>query len=138
MIRRFGLVFLFLFSALVLAACGGPKGNEPSNEMHVVTTDFHFTPDSFTVEAGNEISLELKNDGNVKHELVIIKLGMEPTVPWGEDDQEKVYWEHEAEPGETVNVTFTAPEEPGEYLVLCGIEGHLEAGMKGKLTVVGE
>ncbi|WP_185958250.1 plastocyanin/azurin family copper-binding protein [Fodinibius sediminis] len=37
--------------------------------------------------------------------------------------------------GETVEVTFTAPETPGEYVYLCSFPGHFMAGMKGILTV---
>ena len=135
--QRIGLVTLFVLFLIALQACA-PTAAEATNEINVVTTDFHFTPDKFTVQAGDEVTLNMKNDGKVKHEFVIIKLGMEPTIPWGEDDQEKVFWEHEAEPGTTITEKFTAPTEPGEYIVLCGIQGHLEADMKGKLVVVAE
>jgi azurin len=37
--------------------------------------------------------------------------------------------------GETTEVTFTAPEEPGEYEYICTFTGHFSAGMKGILTV---
>lgn len=39
--------------------------------------------------------------------------------------------------GETVEVTFTAPEEPGDYEFLCSFPGHYSAGMKGFLKVEG-
>jgi azurin len=37
--------------------------------------------------------------------------------------------------GETVEVTFTAPEKPGEYTYVCTFPGHFLGGMKGTLTV---
>ena len=37
--------------------------------------------------------------------------------------------------GETVEVTFTAPTEPGEYTYICSFPGHVSGGMKGTLTV---
>ncbi len=37
--------------------------------------------------------------------------------------------------GETVEVTFDAPKEPGEYLFICTFPGHYAAGMKGTLIV---
>jgi len=37
--------------------------------------------------------------------------------------------------GETVEVTFTAPKEPGEYMYICTFPGHYAAGMKGTLIV---
>jgi azurin len=40
-----------------------------------------------------------------------------------------------AGPGETVEVTFTAPSAPGKYEYICTFPGHYAAGMKGVLTV---
>jgi azurin len=37
--------------------------------------------------------------------------------------------------GETVEVTFNAPKEPGVYTFICSFPGHFIAGMKGTLTV---
>lgn len=37
--------------------------------------------------------------------------------------------------GETVEVTFRAPERPSKYMYLCTFPGHFFAGMKGTLTV---
>jgi azurin len=38
-------------------------------------------------------------------------------------------------PGETVDVTFTAPMRPGTYTYLCSFPGHYMVGMKGELIV---
>ncbi len=37
--------------------------------------------------------------------------------------------------GETVEVTFDAPKQPGVYEFVCTFPGHYAAGMKGTLTV---
>jgi azurin len=37
--------------------------------------------------------------------------------------------------GETTQVTFNAPKEPGVYPFLCSFTGHFLVGMKGTLTV---
>ena len=37
--------------------------------------------------------------------------------------------------GETVEVTFAAPSQPGSYTYLCTFPGHFTAGMKGELIV---
>lgn len=37
--------------------------------------------------------------------------------------------------GETVEVTFNAPERPSKYMYVCTFPGHFFAGMKGTLTV---
>lgn len=38
--------------------------------------------------------------------------------------------------GETTDVTFTVPEDTGEYEYICTFTGHFAAGMKGILNVV--
>ncbi len=131
--RRF-LVLLVTALLLVLSACGG--GQKVSTTFNVTLSDFKFTPDTFVVPAGKEITLNLKNEGEVEHEFVIMKLGTNAGEHFGPEDEDNIYWEEELEKGESKTVTFTAPSEPGEYQVICGIEGHLEAGMVGKLVVV--
>lgn len=37
--------------------------------------------------------------------------------------------------GETVDVTFTAPEKPGRYAYFCSFPGHYALGMRGVLVV---
>ena len=56
----------------------------------------------------------------------------------GEEDEKNIFWEVELMPGESSVETFIAPNQPGEYFVVCGIPGHLEAGMIGKMIVVDE
>lgn len=131
--KKYLLVLLVLLG-LLLAACGGASG--PVTTLNIVMTDFKYEPADATVPAGKEITLNLKNEGNVVHEYVIMKLGQSAGEKFGPEDEDNIYWEVELDPGKSVSVTFTAPTEPGTYEVVCGTEGHLEAGMKGSLTVV--
>lgn len=131
MLRKLFFVLGIAAGLLVLAACGssGPE------KISVTTTDFKFDPMTWTVSAGNEVELTIKNEGALEHEWVLIKKGMEVTMPFDADDEDKVFWEMEAAPGETKTETFTAPSEPGTYTIVCGTAGHLEQGMQGTLTV---
>ncbi len=125
------LVLSFMF---VLTACGG--GGGPSTTFDVTFAEFTFTPTEFTIPAGQEITINAINNGAVLHEFVIMKLGETVGDDFGDEDEGNIYWEVEAEAGDSVTATFTAPAEPGEYQVVCGTEGHFVAGMVGKLTVV--
>lgn len=127
------ILFILLGLTLFLSACGA---GGPSTTINITMTDFHFEPSDFTVPAGQEITINAANNGAVLHEFVIFKLGMDAGEKFGDEDEENIYWEVEVEPGQSSTITFTAPTDPGEYYVTCGIEGHLEAGMSGKLTVV--
>ena len=127
------ILFVLLGMSLFLSACGAAG---PVTTITVTMTDFKFEPMEFTVPAGQEITVNATNNGAVLHEFVIFKLGQTAGEKFGDEDEENIYWEVEVEPGASVAETFTAPTEPGEYSVTCGIEGHLEAGMNGKLIVV--
>lgn len=127
------ILSVLLGLTLLLSACGA---SGPTTTINVTMTDFHFEPSQFTVPAGQEITVNATNNGAVEHEFVIFKLGTDAGVKFGDEDEENIYWEVEVQPGQSVTETFTAPSEPGEYSLTCGIEGHLEAGMNGKLVVV--
>jgi len=124
---------VILVLSLALTSCGA---GGPSTTINVIMTDFHFEPMEFTVPAGQEITVNATNNGAVEHEFVIFKLGTDAGEKFGDEDEDNILWEVEVLPGQSTTETFTAPVEPGEYYVTCGIEGHLEAGMNAKLKVV--
>jgi plastocyanin len=123
------LVFVFL-----LASCGG--GSAASSTINVEFTEFHYTPDTFTIPAGQEITLNGTNNGAVVHEFIIMKLGTSVGDDFGPEDAPNIYWQVSVDPGQKKTVTFTAPADAGEYQVFCGTKGHYAAGMIGKLIVV--
>ena len=129
------LLALSLVLAFVLVSCGG---GGPTTTIDVTFAEFTFTPNAFTIPAGQEITVNAQNTGAVVHELVIMKLGESVGEDFGDEDEGNIFWEVEAEPGKSVSVKFTAPTEPGEYQVVCGTEGHYTAGMSGTLTVVAD
>jgi len=129
------LVAIVFGMSLALAACGG---GGPSTNLSVDMVEFTFTPADFTVPAGQEITLELRNNGAVVHDFIIMNLGAEVGQDFGEEDVPNVYWKAELGPGTSNTYTFTAPSQPGEYQVVCGTPGHYLAGMLAKLTVVAE
>ena len=120
--------------SLMLASCGG-KANSPSTAINVTLIDFQFQPNSFTVPAGKEITFKATNTGTVVHSFVIMNYGSSAGTEFTDEDLPNVYWQVELQPGADVNTTFTAPDQPGEYEVVCHVPGHLQAGMVGKLTV---
>jgi plastocyanin len=113
-----------------LTACGGN-----SNTITVTTTDFKYDPQTWTVSAGQAVTLTFTNKGATEHEWVLLKKGTTVTLPFDADDEDKVFWEIEAQPGGTKTETFTAPSEAGTYTVVCGTPGHLEQGMEATLVV---
>jgi uncharacterized cupredoxin-like copper-binding protein len=120
--------------SLVLAACGG-NSSKPSTKIDVTMTDFQFQPNAFSVPAGQEISFNATNNWGVVHSFVIMKQGQSAGTEFNEEDQPNVYWQVEIQPGGSAKTSFTAPQEPGEYEIVCHVPGHVQAGMVGKLNV---
>lgn len=126
------LIALLSLLLIALTACSsGPETTSISVDM----ADFTFDPANVTVPAGSEVELNLSNSGTLEHEWVIMMFGQEATAPFDDADEAAMYFEAELQPGSEASFTFTAPEEPGEYQLVCGTPGHLEAGMVGTLTV---
>ncbi len=126
-------VWIFVTSIL-LASCG--SASVPTTEIDLIVTDFQFSPNSFTVPAGENITIHLGNSGAVVHSFIIMDSGQTAGSEFGDEDLPNVYWKVEVPPGNDFSATFTAPQEPGEYEFVCSIPGHLQAGVVGRLIVV--
>lgn len=133
--KKYSILFAIVIGLLLaLTACGGG----PSTNLNVDMTEFMYNPTNFTVPAGQDITLELSNNGAVVHDFIIMNLGTEVGQDFGEEDLPNIYWKAELQPGSSNTYTFTAPSQPGEYQVVCGTPGHYLAGMVAKLVVVSE
>jgi uncharacterized cupredoxin-like copper-binding protein len=126
------LIFFTFILALALTACGK---SGPSDKIHFTMTDFAFTPDEFTIQAGKETTVHITHDGTVEHNFIIMKYGTEAGEMFDDADQVNVFWEMDVQPGASKTAVFTAPEQPGTYQIICGMVGHLQSGMVGKLIV---
>ena len=127
------LLILLLLMTLILSAC---TQNGTSNTINVEITDFAFTPNQFSIRAGEQITLHATHNGLVEHDFVIMKLGTDVGGHFDEADLANVYWQVRIQPGESLTATITVPSEPGTYQIVCAMPGHVEAGMIGSLTVV--
>ena len=77
------LFVVLLGLSFILIACGG---GSPSTTINVTFTDFHFTPEAFTVPAGQEITVNANNNGAVIHNFVIMKFGTTVGDSYGPED----------------------------------------------------
>jgi uncharacterized cupredoxin-like copper-binding protein len=125
---RTRLLISMAVTALLIAACGG-GGDSISADAQ----EFEFSPTSWTVDEGAEVTLTLTNNGTEEHEWVILSEEITSEDQFSED---LVIWEMEADPGVSAKDTFTAPAA-GTYQVICALDGHFSSGMEGTLTVEG-
>lgn len=119
----------------ILSIVSVGHGEPFHHTISVTTTDFQFVPNIWTIRSGQKTSLELINNSVQEHEWVLLKEGTKVTLPFNEDDEDKVFWEIEAKSGTTQKGTFTAPWKPGTYTVVCGKPRHIERGMTATLIV---
>ncbi len=127
------LIVVAMLATLVLAACSG-SGSGGGATLDVTLTEFSFTPNAWTVNAGQQVTINIKNTGTVTHDWTIMKTPISGSFT--DADKANEFW---ASPmvsaGQSQTATFTAPATAGTYQVVCTEAGHFEAGMTGTLTV---
>lgn len=129
------LVLLMMVLTLALSACAK---SGPSTKINFTMTDFAFNPSEFTVPAGEDITVKVTHNGTMEHTFIVMKYGTDAGEVFDEEDKSKVYWEVDLQPGDSETVTFKAPDRPGLYQIICGMPGHLQSGMVGKLIVTAQ
>ena len=128
-----------------------PEKTAPHVEIQIasVANEMRFDKMALTVPAGTEVHLTLKNNATMStlpHNWVLVQTGTEASVAAaglkrGEPagyidvfDHDMLAFTPLAKPGETTEVTFTAPSDTGTYPYICTMPGHYML-MKGLLTV---
>ena len=113
--------------------------------------EMRYAVESITAAAGTEVTLILENTATAPamiHNIVLLtsdsaeeatRIGMAAlaageAMDYVPEDEAILAYTPMANPGETVEVTFTAPSEPGSYRFICTYPGHF-ATMQGVLVV---
>ncbi len=148
-IIRFTFAVIFITGVLFQAA--------DAQDVKTVTMegsdDMKFSVTEITAEPGQKIKVELTTISDfpknaMAHNFVLLKAGVDATAVANKSasaaDNEYIapsmtdkIIAHSglAGGGETVTVTFDAPEKPGRYQYICTFPGHYAGGMKGTLIV---
>ena len=126
------LLFLMMIVVWAVSACGK---SGPSTRLSFTMTDFAFDPNEFMVPAGEEITLHVTHHGKMEHNFIIMKYGTDAGDMFDDADRVNIFWEVTLQPGESERFVLNAPEKPGTYQIICGMPGHLQSGMIGKLIV---
>ncbi len=138
---------------ILAAACGGTTpAVDPAmgRVIEIGMTEFKFSPATISLKPGERVTFKLRNSGLLEHEFMA---GLEATpgkgyaLDWIAKAVDGVAPPHthagEVHLGEGVRVsadwmltlTVLVPQENGEYEFGCFVQGHYEAGMKGRLIV---
>jgi plastocyanin len=114
---------------ICLTGCGDDDDEEPARSVTVnpnstleVTGDeYSFDPGRVVVRGAGQLTIRLRNDGELAHNLRIERdgedVGGTPTFPGGQAQSGRVNLEH------------------GNYRMVCTVGDHAELGMTGQLQV---
>jgi len=108
---------LIALAGIVTAACGAATPQLTS--VRVTLTDFQFEPTPIEIPANTKVTLQLTNLGSVEHDITADGLGLHVHVMTSEKRVEQE----------------VGPFKPGTYDIYCGVVGHRESGMIGKIVV---
>lgn len=100
---------------LLLIACSSTP--EPLN-ITLLATDIAYDTDNISAAVGQTVNVEFVNNGALEHNFIIDEFGIDNLL----------------QSGESSTISFTL-EKAGSYEYYCNVAGHLEAGMKGTITV---
>lgn len=142
--KAFSVALLILFSTSYSWGDGVSTSQQPV-EVVVKMTEFKFIPNHFEFKKGTLYKLKIINIGKTKHEFdsprLSNKVFTEKVVVV--DKEGKMIAEIkgkpseiEVAPGQTVEWWFqpvSSQDEEGE--LICDIQGHLEAGMRGTVVI---
>lgn len=117
------------------------------------TDDLKFSVTEITAEPGQEITIKLTTVSDMPkqamaHNVVVLTADADASAVANESARaseneyiapdmtdQMIAYTGMAGGGETVEVTFKAPEEPGEYEYICTFPGHYAGEMAGTLIV---
>jgi len=147
-----------LLALLPLAALASPIA-APAQPLTARTIEIRvgdnmrFTPARIDARPGEQVRVVLKDVGTMpktamSHNFVLLRKGADPKAFADKSasarDTSYIGPALKGEvlastplvgPGETAEVTFTAPQQAGEYTFLCSFPGHFAVGMRGTFVV---
>jgi plastocyanin len=132
--KRLTLVIVVLLTGLMLAACGGDAPSGPAPVIIDVAgyDEFRFDPNSITVDAGAEVTINFQNAGALEHNWLLVSQAVE-VASATEADALAGANTGIIGGGQSISITFTAPPA-GTYTMVCTVPGHAVGGMVGTFT----
>ncbi|MCC6435561.1 MAG: cupredoxin domain-containing protein [Acidimicrobiales bacterium] len=132
--RLICLLVMLLATATAALACGGDT--DGPRVIELTTRDTAYSLDSITIKKDEQVTLRIKNEDAVEHDIQVDDLTVEKLSNAGSHD-------HSTKPGQlhfhvdagpTGELTFRATTA-GTYEYYCTVEGHRDLGMHGTLTI---
>ncbi len=142
-----GSLALGLLSLAAACTSAGPTSpSAPSQSSPATVTlsarDLAFVPNQLSLKAGVPMTLVLKNEGSIEHDVVVEGLNSAPATASSHGHSEPSHSMGVLPPG-TVHVSAHGGEhatveltpKPGTFEFYCSVPGHRAAGMRGVIEV---
>ena len=151
-LSKITLIIALVFAGLNASMAMNQQEDTRTIEM-VGNDNMDFTVTNIEATPGEEITIKLTTKSNLPkmamaHNVVVVENDVDlqafANASARASDNDYIAPDYEdkiiaatglAGDGESVSVTFTVPEQAGEYEYICSFPGHYAAGMKGVLTV---
>ena len=154
MYRHKGLWTTLIILLTVGLIAATPATDDVDQTVEIVGTDnLRFDVEEIEAAPGETIRIVLRTESNMPPEAMAHNVAIvEPDIDMQSfinasiqaQDNEYIAPEYESQViantemiggGEVSEITFTAPDEPGEYPYVCTFPGHYSGGMVGTLIV---
>jgi plastocyanin len=115
------LLIVVVAASAILACSDDEEASPPDDqteapetiEVEMTLEDFSYAPASINADLGDEVFVELANDGDEEHTFTINEFFVDETLASGEDR----------------DVTFT-PDEPGEFTFFCRNHDNMQGSIR--------
>ncbi|MEX0682867.1 MAG: cupredoxin domain-containing protein [Dehalococcoidia bacterium] len=128
-----------LLALVVVAAVVSGCGDDASADDVTVAIKYsHYQPELITANAGEPVTITLRNDDPIEHEWIVGTADVHERHRTGTEPVHDAIPTEVTIPALSTRVTTVMFSEPGEYLYVCHLPGHEAYGMVGTVQVVGE
>jgi uncharacterized cupredoxin-like copper-binding protein len=111
-------------AAVLVAGCAGAPAGAQGGAITIVETEMRFSPNRIDAKVGQPVVIRIVNEGSQRHDFAFPSLNM-PSLRGIETA---------LEPGQSTTITLQF-DQPGTYVFICTIEGHMSSGMSGAAFV---
>jgi uncharacterized cupredoxin-like copper-binding protein len=136
--KQLRLLGALIVIAVTIAACADDASPGSTTEVDAALTDASLTLDRQEVPSGR-ISFEISNEGTMVHEFEVfvgsaadLQIAKNVADTSGMDLVEEI---EDIAPG--TSITLDVNLDPGDYVIICNLPGHVASGMVTELTVTG-
>jgi plastocyanin len=132
-VKRWWLVVILIILVFTCGCSAADPRHQAQRNISLTIENDRFSPQKWTIPSGETIQLSIHNPEGDPHYIVVLKgQALGETDPTLLDNQ---YWSVSVLQN-LAEASFVAPSMPGEYRIVCSLDGHEVKGEQGILVVI--